>query len=90
MKKTDTKNKKILPKKSKKSHDIRMVGFLKRHDIEDMLKLIDENIKILDSEEISFENAIDRVTSEDIISNTDVPSFDRSAMDGYAVLAEDT
>jgi molybdenum cofactor synthesis domain-containing protein len=35
-------------------------------------------------------NAIDRVLSEDVVSTIDVPPFDRAAMDGYAVVAEDT
>lgn len=34
--------------------------------------------------------ALGRVLAEDVVSPLDVPGFDRSAMDGYAVRAEDT
>ena len=41
-------------------------------------------------EEVSLEEAYGRILAEDIISKIDVPNFDKSAMDGYAVIAEDT
>ncbi len=43
-----------------------------------------------ETEEVSLEEAYGRVLAEDIISKIDVPNFDKSAMDGYAVIAEDT
>ena len=58
--------------------------------VKDALKIID-NIEIkLDTERISLEEAYNRVLAEDIKSLLDSPSFDKSAMDGYAVKAEDT
>ncbi len=58
--------------------------------VKDALKIID-NIKIkLDIERISLEKAYNRVLAENIEAFLDSPSFDRSAMDGYAVKAEDT
>ncbi len=41
-------------------------------------------------ESISVSDAIGRVLAEDIDADRSVPPFDRSAMDGYAVVAEDT
>ncbi|RLI21895.1 molybdopterin molybdenumtransferase MoeA [Candidatus Bathyarchaeota archaeon] len=41
-------------------------------------------------EEISIHEAYNRVLAEDIIAPFDVPPFDRSVVDGYAVRAEDT
>jgi len=41
-------------------------------------------------EEVPLTEALGRVLAEDIISDVDVPGFDRSALDGYAVRAEDT
>ncbi len=41
-------------------------------------------------EEVELEKALNRVVAEDIFSPSDVPPFDRAAMDGYAVRAEDT
>ncbi len=41
-------------------------------------------------EEVPLTEALGRVLAEDIISDVDVPGFDRSSLDGYAVRAEDT
>jgi putative molybdopterin biosynthesis protein len=41
-------------------------------------------------EEISIVALTNRVLAEDIFSSIDVPAFDRAAMDGFAVKAEDT
>lgn len=43
----------------------------------------------LGHEEISIWDSFGRVLAEDVYSGVDVPPFDRSAMDGYAVRAED-
>jgi len=42
------------------------------------------------TEEVPIEKAGGRVLAEDIKAKRDVPPFDRAAMDGYAVKAEDT
>jgi molybdopterin molybdotransferase len=47
-------------------------------------------IKRLSSELIPLRNAYERVLAEDIIAEDDLPRFDKSAVDGYAVKAEDT
>ncbi len=41
-------------------------------------------------ERVTLPEAAGRVLARDIISGRDVPPFDRAAMDGYAVVAEDT
>ena len=41
-------------------------------------------------ERVPFPAAAGRVVAEDVQSSVDVPPFDRAAMDGYAVIAEDT
>ena len=41
-------------------------------------------------EEVPLDEALDRVLARDVTSEVDVPSFDRAAMDGYAVRAQDT
>ena len=59
---------------------------------------IDEALKRLYShytpvrkvEEVEIEKAVGRIAAEDVYAEVDVPPFDRSVMDGYAVLAEDT
>ncbi|MGB9936247.1 MAG: gephyrin-like molybdotransferase Glp [Methanobacterium sp.] len=56
----------------------------------DALKIIESNLVKTDIEEISLNNAYNRVLAEDIKALFDSPSFARSAMDGYAIKAEDT
>lgn len=41
-------------------------------------------------ESVALESALSRVLAEDVRSRVDVPGFDRSNMDGFAVLAADT
>jgi molybdopterin molybdotransferase len=42
------------------------------------------------TERVSLDEADGRVLARDVVASADVPPFDRAAMDGYAVLAEDT
>ena len=70
--------------------DIRMRGFLRRTPVKDFLKLIKENSNILPAEEISLREASGRILAQEIIAPVNVPSFDRSAMDGYALDGEST
>ena len=58
--------------------------------VKNALQII-ENMEItLNKEYIPLEEANMRVLAENIEVLVDVPPFDRSAMDGYAVIAEDT
>ncbi|MDI6888078.1 MAG: molybdopterin-binding protein [Methanocellales archaeon] len=59
--------------------------------LEEALEIVKSAIKpIVRTEEIFISDANGRVLAEDVIANMDVPPFDRAAMDGYAVRAEDT
>jgi len=44
----------------------------------------------LGGESVSLDNALGRVLSQDVVATVDVPSFDRSNYDGFAVRAADT
>ncbi|MFW9817521.1 MAG: gephyrin-like molybdotransferase Glp [Candidatus Thorarchaeota archaeon] len=58
---------------------------------EEALEHILVNAREIDRiESISVSDAVGRVLAEEIIADRSVPPFDRSAMDGYAVVAEDT
>ena len=58
---------------------------------EKALKIILSTVKPIErTERIPIEKAVNRVLASDIKAKRDVPPFDRSAMDGYAVKAEDT
>jgi len=58
---------------------------------EEALEIVLSSVKPMDKKEkILLEEASGRVLAEDIVANENVPPFDRAAMDGYAVKAEDT
>ena len=42
------------------------------------------------TELVPLDAALGRVLADDVVSPVDVPSFDRSNVDGFAVVAEDT
>ncbi|MEP7077337.1 MAG: gephyrin-like molybdotransferase Glp [Acidobacteriota bacterium] len=52
-------------------------------------KIIDREVTGLGSEQITVENAVGRVLAENIVADMDMPPFDRSQMDGFAVRTED-
>ncbi|NJD99548.1 molybdopterin molybdotransferase MoeA [Thermococcus sp. LS1] len=52
--------------------------------------MLNDLTEIPDVEEIPLEEALGRVLAEDVVSPIDSPPFDRSAVDGYALRAEDT
>ena len=69
---------------------VRMRGFPRYTRLADALNIVLSNVEQLGSEVVSFDQALGRVLAEDVISKVDVPPFDRSAVDGYAVRAADT
>ncbi|MDH5753942.1 MAG: molybdopterin molybdotransferase MoeA [Candidatus Bathyarchaeota archaeon] len=71
---------------------MRLKGFRKLTSIDAALQKFFGRIKIekLKTVTIPVHQALNRVLAEDIIADKDLPGFDRSAMDGYAVRAEDT
>lgn len=50
----------------------------------DALQLVLEQSRLLETEEVILFNGLGRVLAEDIISDMDMPPFDKSAFDGYA------
>ena len=65
--------------------------FLSKLDsLSNAVKLIEDNQKFTDIEEIPIGEAHKRVLAEDIMAFHDSPPFDKSAMDGFALIAEDT
>jgi molybdenum cofactor synthesis domain-containing protein len=57
----------------------------------DALRLIDESVeKIKRMEDVSIMEVAGRVLAVDVVAGFNVPPFDRSSMDGYAVKAENT
>lgn len=58
--------------------------------ISEALKIIQSKVFSLESETIYLENSIGRVLAEEIRADMDLPPFDRSQMDGFAVKNKDT
>ena len=57
--------------------------------IEKATSIIRKQVERLGPERIDLADAIGRVLAEDVIADTDLPPFDRSQMDGFAVKAAD-
>lgn len=59
-------------------------------EIEEARRLILERVLALPSETVDLRAALGRVLAEDVLAIDDVPGFENSAMDGFAVRAADT
>ena len=70
--------------------DVRMRGFAARHTVAQAWEWIDGHATLLEAETGSLPNLCGRVLAEDVFATLNVPAFDRSAMDGYAVRASET
>ena len=70
--------------------NLNKIGFSKLTLLDDALKKIQGYITPVSLDEVETSKALNRVLAVDIISELAIPPFDRSAMDGYAVKAEDT
>ena len=58
--------------------------------VDEALEYVLKHFEPLEPEELEILDALDRVLAEDVYSDIDIPPFDNSAMDGYAVRAADT
>ena len=58
--------------------------------LKEALSKVEENISLMDTEVIDLKDSCGRVLSKGIKSYHNSPPFDKSAMDGYALIAEDT
>jgi putative molybdopterin biosynthesis protein len=61
-----------------------LISVDKAHEIISKLTLVRR------TEKIALQRALGRTLAEDVTSRVDVPSFDRAAMDGFALIARDT
>jgi molybdopterin molybdotransferase len=72
------------------ANDVRMRGFARRHTVEAAVAWLDAQVRPPGAEISSLRMAAGRVLATPIVSEVDVPGFDRATMDGYAVKAEST
>lgn len=71
-------------------HDVRMRGFRSRTPVEEVLAWIDTNVGVLSTEVVGLDEAHGRILASAVTSPINVPAFDRSAMDGYALKSSET
>jgi molybdopterin molybdotransferase len=72
------------------SDDVRMRGFTRRQTVEAALAWLDAQVTPFPDELAPLQMAAGRVLAAPVVSDVDVPGFDRATMDGYAVAAEST
>ena len=56
---------------------------------EEAFEIVMSNAQPLRSEHVQMMNSLDRVLAEEVFSDLDMPPFDKSAVDGFAVRMED-
>lgn len=71
---------------------MRLKGFEKLTGVDEALSIFLKKLKLerLEAIQIPVHEALRRVAAKDFVAKTDLPPFDRSAVDGYAVRAKDT
>ena len=57
--------------------------------VAEAIRIVKEQTRALSLESVALQDALGRFLAEDIIADTDLPPFDRSQMDGYALKASD-
>ena len=57
--------------------------------VAEAIQIVRQQTQRLPSGASCAEDALGRVLAEDVVADSDLPPFDRSQMDGYAVRAED-
>jgi molybdopterin molybdotransferase len=68
---------------TQKAHLIVMIS------VAEAIQIVRQQTRPLATERVELTHALGRVLAEDVIADSDLPPFDRSQMDGYAVRAED-
>jgi len=58
--------------------------------VAEAVQIVRQQTKTLRTEKVDLPNALGRVLAQDVVADSDLPPFDRSQMDGYAVRAADT
>lgn len=84
----------LYPKATDSGHDqgVCSTGFKHLTTVRDALRIVLSNLpkKSVGVETVPLWATLSRIVARDLVSPVDVPPFDRAAMDGFAVIAEDT
>ncbi|MDO8886886.1 gephyrin-like molybdotransferase Glp [Candidatus Oleimmundimicrobium sp.] len=57
---------------------------------EEALKIILDEVRLQPVEKVNLMDSLGYVLAEDVVSDMNIPPFDNSAMDGFAIIASDT
>ncbi|MBE6052368.1 MAG: molybdopterin molybdotransferase MoeA, partial [Clostridium sartagoforme] len=57
--------------------------------LEEALEILNDNINTMGIEEVTLLKGLNRILAKDIYSGINNPPFNKSAMDGYAIISED-
>ena len=72
-------------------HEARGAGFKHLTPTHEALETLTRNLSVkLEEEQVAVNESLGRVIASDVTSDVNIPPFDRAAMDGFAVRAEDT
>lgn len=58
--------------------------------ISEAISIVARETRLLDAERVALADCVGRILAEDIVADTDLPPFDRSQMDGFALRASDS
>ena len=67
-----------------------MTGFFRLIPVIEAIHIINRISQVVETESVPLTGAYGRVLAEDIQADTDIPGFDRSVKDGFAVHSADT
>ena len=77
-------------KSDSSANDVRMRGFRSRSTVDEAIAWVDRHGGTGSAQRVKLDQCTGRVLAEQVVSTINVPSFDRAAMDGYAVRAAET
>lgn len=86
----ETAQARALPAAASDLQDVRMRGFQHRAEVAQVWQWIDSHAQPLPGETVDIDHSSGRVLVSDMLASADVPAFNRSAMDGYALRADET
>jgi molybdopterin molybdotransferase len=58
--------------------------------VAEAVQIVRQRTPVLETEKVELPKALGRVLAQEVVADSDLPPFDRSQMDGYAVQAADT
>jgi molybdopterin molybdotransferase len=70
--------------------DVHTRGFRHRTEVGDVIALLNSRLRPLGMGKLDLHAAAGRVLAVDVVAEMAVPSFDRAAMDGFALRGEET